>query len=297
MSPEQVLAARRRLVERALRRYVPARPDALSRAMRYSLLSGGKRLRPVLVLAAGEAVGGNRGDLLPIACGVEMIHTYSLVHDDLPAMDDDELRRGKLTAHRVFGEAMAILAGDALLTEAFRVMAGRVGGTAAARGAALDAIRTIAVAAGMRGMVAGQVADLAHQGRGATLASVRGIHQRKTAALITAAVRAGGILGGARGATLARLTRYGEALGLGLQIADDVRDVEAPSRVTGKIAGRDRTLGKATYTAVLGSDGARAALAREIIRAHDAIAPLGARGALLAHLARQIAPWGRVGGV
>jgi geranylgeranyl diphosphate synthase type II len=293
VSPERALAARRRLIERALRRYVPARRDTLSRAMRYALLSGGKRLRPLLVLAAGEAVGGRRNELLPFACGIEMIHAYSLVHDDLPAMDDDEFRRGKPTAHRVFGEAVAILAGDALLTEAFRVMA-EPGGRAAA-GPALEAIRAIAAAAGMTGMVAGQVADLAHEGAPTTLASVRLIHRRKTAALVAAAASAGGILGGARGVTLRRLTAYGQALGLGLQIADDIRDVEAPSSVTGKAAGRDRTLGKATYAAVLGRDGARAALRCEIARALEAIASLGARGALLAHLARQVEAWGRVG--
>jgi geranylgeranyl diphosphate synthase type II len=293
VTPERALAARRRLVERALRRYVPARRDTLSRAMRYTLLSGGKRLRPLLVLAAGEAVGGRQDELLPFACGIEMIHVYSLVHDDLPAMDDDEFRRGKPTVHRVFGEAVAILAGDALLTEAFRVMAEPVG--RAPSGATLEAIRTIAVAAGMTGMVAGQVADLAHEGAPATLASVRLIHRRKTAALIGAAARAGGILGGARRATLARLVDYGEALGLGLQIGDDLRDVEAPSAVTGKVAGRDRTLGKATYAAVLGCDGARAALRGEIARALEAIASLGSRGALLAHLARQVEAWGSIG--
>lgn len=295
MSLSADIAVRRRLIDATLRRYVPARRDVLSRAMRYSLFSGGKRVRPVLLLAAGEAVGGRRRQLLPFACGIEMIHTYSLIHDDLPAMDDDALRRGKPTAHRVFGEGMAILAGDALLTEAFRLMAaeGAVAGVSAA--SALAAICLIATAAGIQGMVGGQVADLEYAGREVPLATVRAIHRRKTGALIAAAARAGGLIARARPAALRALTDYGRALGLALQIADDVRDREAPTAITGKVAGRDRELGKATYAAVLGTAAARSALGREVEGALRALAPLGDRAALLAGLARRVGEWGVAG--
>jgi len=263
--------------------------------MRYSLFSGGKRLRPVLLLAAGEAVGGQRKRLLPFACGIEMIHTYSLIHYDLPALDDDALRGGKPTSHCVVGESTAILAGDALLTEAFRVMttAGVTDGKSAR--SAIAAIGAIAAAAGTRGMVGGQVADLAHEGKSVTLATVRGIHCRKTAALIGAATEAGALVGGARGAWLRALKNYGRALGLAVQIADDVRDAEASTAVTGKTAGRDKVRGKATYVAVLGSTAAHAALRREIGRALRALVPLGERGVLLAQLAEQVGSWGEAG--
>ena len=295
MNAERAIIARRRIVDRALGRYVPARGDTLSRAMRYSLFSGGKRLRSVLLLAAGEAVGGQRRLLLPFACGIEMIHTYSLIHDDLPAIDDDALRRGKPTAHCVFGESMAILAGDALLTEAFRVMTTTSAGKGDAAPSVVAAIRAIATAAGVRGMVGGQVADLEHEGKRVSLATVRGIHCRKTAALIGAASEAGGLVGGASGAALRALTGYGRALGLAVQIADDVRDAEASTAVTGKIARRDQERGKATYVAVLGSAAAHAALRREVNRALRALRPLGDRARLLTQLARQVAQWGEAG--
>jgi geranylgeranyl diphosphate synthase type II len=293
VNPDRAVALRRRLVDRALAHQIPPRADPLSRAMRYSLLSGGKRLRSVLLLAAGEAVGGAPRDLVPFACGIEMIHTYSLVHDDLPAMDDDDLRRGQPTAHRVFGEAMAILAGDALLTEAFRVMADGAARVGAAR--AIAAVGLLAAAAGMHGMVAGQVDDLRHEGRAASLATVRAIHRRKTAALIEGAARAGGLLGGAPRAVSTALGRYGRALGLALQIADDIRDVEGTTRITGKVTGRDRARGKSTYVRVLGAARARAALRGQIARALRALAPLRGREAVLAHLAHQVADWGNLG--
>jgi geranylgeranyl diphosphate synthase type II len=292
---EQAISVRRRMVDQALGRYVPARGDTLSRAMRYSLFSGGKRLRSVLLLAAGESVGGQRRLLLPFACGIEMIHAYSLIHDDLPALDDDELRRGKPTTHRVFGESMAILAGDALLTEAFRVMTT----TSARKGdpalSVVAAIRAIATAAGVRGMVGGQVADLEHEGKRVSLGTVRGIHCRKTGALIGAASEAGGLVGGARGAALRALTGYGRSLGLAVQIGDDVRDAEASTAVTGKIARRDRERGKATYVSVLGNAAAHSALRREVNRALRALRPLGDRAALLTQLARQVGQWGEAG--
>lgn len=289
------IAVRRRAIDQALRRYVPTRRDPLSRAMRYGLFPGGKRIRAVLLLAAGEAVGGRRRALLPFACAVEMIHTYSLIHDDLPAMDDDLLRRGKPTAHRVFGEGMAILAGDALLTEAFRVMAAvrERGGDDAP--STVVAIGTIAAAAGMRGMVGGQVADLEQEGREAGLDAVREIHRRKTGALMEAAVRVGALVAGAPSRVRTGLVHYGRSFGLAFQIADDLRDARASTAETGKVARRDRERGKATYPAVLGVAGAEVALRHEIARAVGALGSLGRRGTLLELLARRVEEWGLAG--
>jgi geranylgeranyl diphosphate synthase, type II len=251
------LAARARLVERALAARLPADRTRLRHAMRYSLLAGGKRIRPVLALAAGEVCGAPARLVLPFACGLEMIHTYSLVHDDLPAMDDDDLRRGRPTSHRVYGEGLAILVGDALLTEAFRVMAG-ARGVPPAR--ALRAVEEIAVAAGEAGMVGGQALDLAAEGSRTTLPRVRAIHRRKTGALLRAAVRVGALVAGAPAPALRRLTGYGEHLGLAFQIADDLLDADGGPEADGRT---DRELGKATYPGVLGMERARAAAARE----------------------------------
>jgi geranylgeranyl diphosphate synthase type II len=263
------LAARRRLVEGALARRFPARGPALRRAIRYSLLGGGKRLRPILALAAGEVAGASPRTVLPFACALELVHTYSLVHDDLPAMDDDDLRRGRPTSHRMFGEGVAILVGDALLTEAFGLMAS-VPRVPPAR--ALAAVAELARAAGEAGMVGGQALDLAAAGRDATLAQIRAIHRGKTGALFTAAVRMGALVAGARPALLRRLTTYGEELGLAFQIADDITDAAQ--------AGDGRTdvaLGKATYPAVLGTAGARAHAERARDRAVGALATLDSR--------------------
>ena len=251
------LGARARLVERALAARFPPDRTRLRRAMRYSLLAGGKRVRPILALAAGEVCGAPPRLVLPFACAVEMIHTYSLVHDDLPAMDDDDLRRGKPTSHRVWGEGLAILVGDALLTEAFRAMAD-ARGVPAPR--ALRAVGEVAAAAGETGMVGGQALDLAAEGSRASLRRVRGIHRRKTGALLRSAVRVGALVAGADTPTLRRLTAYGEHLGLGFQIADDILDAAGGPETDGRT---DRELGKATYPGVLGLAGARAAAARE----------------------------------
>ena len=243
--------------------------------MRYSLFSGGKRIRPILALASGEAVGATVERVLPFACALEMIHTYSLIHDDLPAMDDDDLRRGKPTNHTVFGEGMAILAGDGLLTEAFRVMAEGALRNGQNRAAVLRALREIATAAGATGMVGGQVADLEAESKKPTRARVEYIHTRKTAALIRAAVRAGALVGGARPAQCTRLDRYGAALGLAFQIADDILDVEGSTDKTGKRAGRDAQLHKVTYPAAVGMDNAKRR-ARELLdEALVALKPLG----------------------
>jgi|DewCreStandDraft_2_1066082.scaffolds.fasta_scaffold02541_9 geranylgeranyl diphosphate synthase type II len=251
---DQYLERKRRIIDRALDSYVPNPnpPDRLIEAMRYSLLSGGKRLRPILALAACEAVGGSTDLVLPFACAIEMIHTYSLIHDDLPAMDDDELRRGRPTNHVVFGEALAILAGDALLTEAFRVMGEAALSSGSRQRRALQVLTEVAAAAGARGMVGGQAADIAATGGEADLPLVEYIHVRKTGELIRVSVRSGAILGGARPGQLRRLTRYAEFLGLAFQIADDILDEEGSLQMTGKVGGGDRKQQKATFPSVLG---------------------------------------------
>ncbi len=251
----------------------PEHPHRLIEAVRYSLLDGGKRLRPILVLAACEAVGGDAALAMPAACAVEMIHAYSLVHDDLPAMDDDALRRGRPTTHVAFGEGLAILAGDALLTEAFALLA-RQASRAADPRPLLLALAELGEAAGGRGMVGGQAADLAAEGQPADLPLVDFIHVRKTGALLLASVRSGAHLGGADAATLQRLTRYGECLGLGFQIADDILDAEGVTAATGKEAGRDQARHKATFPSVLGLPAAKARVRELRDQAIEALAPL-----------------------
>jgi geranylgeranyl diphosphate synthase, type II len=248
-----------RRIERALQRYLPAHPSHPSRlieAMRYSLFGGGKRLRPTLVLAATEAVGGSVPAALPFACATEMIHTYSLIHDDLPAMDDDAVRRGRPTNHVVFGDALAILAGDGLLTEAFRIMAEAIGNVGQRR-AAILAMAELASASGAHGMVGGQAHDLAAEGTTPDLPTVELIHVRKTGALILAAVRSGALVGGGRAAQLRALTRYGEFFGLAFQVVDDILDVEGGLSVTGKVQGKDQARHKVTFPSVLGVPAAK----------------------------------------
>jgi geranylgeranyl diphosphate synthase, type II len=256
---QHYLARRQRQVDRFLERCVPPTTpiDRLNRAMRYSLFSGGKRIRPILALAASDAVGGETATVLPFASAIELIHTYSLIHDDLPAMDDDQLRRGKPTNHVVFGEGLAILAGDALLTEAFHLMAAAASRPGAGSRRALSVLAEIAQAAGAHGMVAGQVADMDAENVALSLPEVELIHVRKTGALIRAAVRAGALLGGARPEALRRLTRYAEFLGLAFQIADDILDTEGAMEMTGKTAGRDQARHKATFPAVMGLGAAK----------------------------------------
>ena len=262
-----------------LDRLVPsedAPPGDLHRAMRYSLFAGGKRLRPALCIAAGELFDAAEADVLPVACALEMIHTYSLVHDDLPAMDDDDLRRGRPTCHKVFGEAMAILAGDALLTNAFRVLA--VEGVEAHNvDRRMRIVAEIARAAGSAdGMVGGQVLDLAAEGREITAGALDRMHAAKTGALLTASVVTGAIAGGAGAGDLERLSRYGSALGLAFQIADDVLDVTATEEELGKTPGKDRAANKATYPALYGLEGS---IARARALAEDAVAALEGFGA------------------
>ena len=243
-------------IDAALDRFLPKEtelPHSVHKAMRYSVFAGGKRVRPILMLAACEAVGGNSGRALPAACAMEMIHTYSLIHDDLPAMDDDDFRRGNPTNHKVFGEAIAILAGDALLTEAFKLTSDPRFADGCEPSGLLAVIHEIATCAGSYGMVGGQVIDMESEGcRDIDLATVQYIHTHKTGALIKASVVVGALLGGAVGAQLAAITRYGESAGLAFQIADDILDVEGTTEEIGKDAGSDQARGKATYPAVMG---------------------------------------------
>lgn len=267
MNLQRYLEKRSQLVDRALTQALPKRtalPAKLDDAMRYSLFSGGKRIRPILALASGEAVGAPVARIMPFACALEMIHSYSLVHDDLPAMDDDDLRRGKPTNHVVYGEAMAILAGDGLLTEAFRVMAAGALRRGQNPAAALRAVQEIAAGAGAMGMVGGQVADLEAEQKKPTRTLVDYIHTRKTAALLRAAVRAGALVGGASPRQFARLDQYGAAIGLAFQVADDILDVEGETAKTGKRAGRDAELQKVTYPAAVGMAKAKTR-ARELL--------------------------------
>ena len=286
------LEERRRAVEAALEAALPAEgewPATIHAACRYSLMAGGKRIRPVLVLAAGEAVGGAREELLPLACAVEMIHTYSLIHDDLPAMDNDDLRRGKPTSHKVFGEAIAILAGDALLTRAFDLLAeippGWDDGRARRR---LAAIAVLGEACGTRGLIGGQVMDLESEGKAIGAADLERLHRAKTGALLGACVRGGAILGGADAPALAALERYAAAIGLAFQVVDDVLDATEDSASLGKTAGKDAAAHKATYVSVHGLDRARAMAAELRQQALDAVAPFGPRGELLGAIARLV---------
>jgi geranylgeranyl diphosphate synthase type II len=289
----------RRDLEQALAAWLPAPPDAcperLHEAMRYSLLAGGKRMRPVLVLAAADAVGLGHPDArrlaLPAACALEMIHTYSLVHDDLPAMDNDTLRRGRPTNHVVYGDALAILAGDGLLTEAFALLAREpaLDGPAIAT-RKLQAIALIARAAGAWGMVGGQVLDLQWEGAPRQdraeddLARLQDVHARKTGALIRAATGAGAIMAGGTPAQVAAVDAYAIELGLCFQIVDDVLDVEGDAASLGKSAGKDAAAGKLTYPALFGVEGSRQRARECAERGHAALASAGLSGHLPAIL-------------
>ncbi len=248
------------LIEDALDQLLPAvtiRPDRLHESMRYSVLNGGKRIRPVLLLAACEAVGGDILTALPAACAVEMIHAYSLIHDDLPAMDNDDLRRGRPTNHKVYGEATAILAGDGLLTEAFILLSRHDVLPEVAATDRLAMINLLATHAGTRGMVGGQMVDMEVEGTSIDLPILEYIHTHKTGALIKAAVEIGGLIGGAMPYQREALRRYAAAAGLAFQIADDILDVTAVTEKLGKRSGSDQQRGKATYPALLGLAEAR----------------------------------------
>jgi len=257
---EIYLSSRKKLIDRKLSELILATNKSMSRleeSMRYSILAGGKRLRPILCLAAGESVGGTIEEILPTSCAIEMIHTYSLVHDDLPSMDDDSLRRGVPTNHSVFGEAVAILAGDALLTDAFLIIAdeGIVHGLSPSL--LVEVIRDISNAAGSRGMVMGQALDLALEGREeVTLDLIEEVHSLKTGALIQASVTSGARIGGATDSQLSQLSQYARFLGLSFQIIDDVLDIEGGSEI-GKVTGADARRKKVTYPILVGIENAK----------------------------------------
>jgi geranylgeranyl diphosphate synthase type II len=302
---------RGRLVEEALESYLPRRkerPAPLHEAMRYSLFAGGKRLRPLLCLMSGELCGAEPQSCLAPAGALEMVHTYSLIHDDLPAMDDDDYRRGKLSCHKAYGEALAVLAGDALLTLAFQVLAKDAPADRAA-----ELVRLLAAAAGHGGMVGGQVLDLEAEGAlqqkktaaapkrkrqaestsdvvsETPLERVEAIHRRKTGALITAAVEMGAATAGAAEPTRQILARYGRRIGLAFQIKDDILDIEGESEALGKSAGKDAASGKLTYPSVLGLEEARQLLRETVIDAKKLLEGFGEEALMLRLLADYIA--------
>ncbi|MCF8132408.1 MAG: polyprenyl synthetase family protein [Synechococcus sp. Tobar2m-G35] len=281
------LSGARQRIEAALdAALLPERPESLREAMRYSLLAGGKRLRPVLCLASCELAGGDAELAIPTAVALEMIHTMSLIHDDLPAMDNDDLRRGMPTSHKVFGEANAILAGDALLTRAFEMVALRSPGVPAER--LLQVVGELSLAAGAPGLVGGQVVDLASGGQSGDLDTLEYIHIHKTGALLRASVLSGALIGGADGALLEALGTYAHGIGLAFQIIDDILDVTASSEVLGKTAGKDLTADKTTYPKLLGLDESRRRADGLISAAAAALEPWRERAAPLLALAAYI---------
>ena len=279
------LTSRQSLVDKALDRFLPkatVKPATLHKAMRYSLFAGGKRLRPILCMAAAEACGGETGLALPAACAVECIHTYSLIHDDLPCMDNDDFRRGKPTSHKVFGEGVAVLAGDALLTIAFEILA-QAEGSARYQTSAL--IKELASASGSLWLIGGQVADLEGEGQKITGPQLKFIHQSKTAALLTASIRLGAMSANVTEKKLESLTTFGQSLGLAFQVIDDILDVTQTSEKLGKSAGKDEAAQKATYPAIFGLEKSRKEANRLTQAALSALEPFGAKAAMLRSIA------------
>lgn len=285
------LKRRKKIVDDALDGYLPPEtdyPSVIFKSMRHSLFAGGKRLRPILCMAAAEAVGGNYSTVMPVACAIEMIHTYSLIHDDLPAMDDDDFRRGKPTNHRVFGEGIAILAGDALVTEAFHLMSDRTRYDGDAAEQIMSVIHAVADAAGVRGMIGGQVMDLVCEGQTVDLETLEYIHSRKTERLISVSLHAGAVLARAGEDELAALADYGMNIGYAFQIVDDILDVEGESSVMGKDTGSDEAKGKATYPALVGLAASRIRCRELIGNALAALENLDERAEPLRGIARLI---------
>ena len=283
------LDERRSRIETALDRYLPptdSRPQILHESLRYSVLSPGKRLRPTLTLAAAEAVGGKDEDVMPTACALECIHVFSLIHDDLPCMDNDDYRRGRLTNHKVYGDAMALLAGDALLALAFQLIADNVATAPADR--VLPTLRLIAEASGTWGMVGGQVVDMESQGQDVTIETLRYIHAHKTGALLTASVLAGALLAGATTAQVDALRAYGGHIGLAFQIADDILDVTGDEAKIGKPVGSDEERDKATYPKLFGLDESRRRAHAEVEAALQTLADFDEKAEPLRAIARYI---------
>jgi geranylgeranyl diphosphate synthase type II len=285
------LIERKALIEQALVRILPAEgkdDPVIFQAVRYSLFAGGKRLRPILCLAAAEAIGGEADALLPVACSLELIHTYSLIHDDLPAMDDDDYRRGRLTSHKVFGEGIAILAGDALLTEAFRLLARRELMPGIAPELLLEVTGEIAEAAGLSGMIGGQVLDIRSEGEPVDMETLQRIHRMKTGALISVSIRAGAILAGASEPELTSLSDYGRQIGLAFQIADDILNVEGNRALLGKETGSDAARGKVTFPALLGIEESRSRAEKLVLGALAALSSFDDRAEPLREIARYV---------
>lgn len=284
------LQDRRKIVEEALQRYLPGEdniPAAIYKAVRYSVFAGGKRIRPILCLAAVEAVGGDMAPAMPVACALELIHTYSLIHDDLPAMDNDDFRRGKLTCHKVFGEDIAILAGDALLTEAF-VLLSRAEKVRLPAERRLAVIQEIAQAAGISGMVGGQTLDVVSGKSVPDENTLYEIHRRKTGALIVAAVKSGAIVSNAREDKIQALAKYGINVGLAFQIADDILNVEGDRELMGKETGSDAVHDKLTYPSLLGLNLAKEKLVKYIDAAIASLSDFDERARPLLVIARYI---------
>jgi geranylgeranyl diphosphate synthase type II len=285
MNLREYLARQQRLVDSELDRLVPPEttpPETIHRAMRYSLFAGGKRIRPILCIEAARAVSDSSNGVAGAACSLELIHTYSLIHDDLPALDNDDYRRGKLTNHKVFGDAMAILAGDALLTLAFQVLAELP--APADRKARL--IAELSTASGtIGGMIGGQVADLEGEGKPPDAQLLETIHRAKTGALLRASLRLGAICAGATEDQYGALSCYGEHIGLAFQIVDDILDIEASSEALGKTAGKDAAQQKITFPAVYGLETSRRMAEEECAHAHQVLEPFGARAGRLHELA------------
>jgi geranylgeranyl diphosphate synthase, type II len=282
------LADTTRLVNEALSRLLPAettKPATIHKAMRYSLFAGGKRLRPTICLAATEACGGDPKDALPAACAVECIHTYSLIHDDLPAMDNDDFRRGKPTNHKVFGEGIAVLAGDALLTQAFEILSQAEGWP---RYNPRDLVLELARASGSLQLIAGQVADLEGEGQRITASQLRYIHERKTSALLCCSTRLGGMSANCTAPQLKALTDFGYNVGLAFQIIDDILDITQTSEQLGKTAGKDVTAQKATYPSIVGLAQSKK-IARQLTdKAFAALRPFRGRAVALEALASHL---------
>lgn len=279
------LAARSGEVDAALDSLLPkasAKPATIHRAMRYSLFAGGKRMRPALALAAAEACGGEVSKALPLACAVECIHTYSLIHDDLPGMDNDDLRRGKPTSHKVFGEGIAILAGDALLTQAFEIAANA---RSTPRYPHQTLVLELARASGSLQLIAGQVADLEGEGKPTSRAQLKYIHERKTSALLCCSVRLGGMSANCTPVQLKALTDFGYNVGLAFQVVDDILDVTQSSETLGKTAGKDVAAGKATYPAIVGLEASRKIAAGLTEKAFAALKPFRGRSVALEAIA------------